>query len=87
MGIYVLNHPKQSMAAGFEGFGEGLAEKVLPKEKPETCCDTIAIDLPLYASERHRETGDHLGCVRGIAFALAIQAGVALFAFALWRIF
>lgn len=86
MGIYVLSHPKNPVAAGLKNF-HGDRSKSLLSRKTEEPGDTIAIDLPLYASECIRDDHDDLGCMRGIAFALAIQAAVALFAFILWRVF
>lgn len=87
MGIYVLSHPKNPVATGLESFNGGISAGARSRKAAEEAGDTIAIDLPLYASDYIREQNSDLGCMRGIAFALAIQAAVVLFAFILWHIF
>lgn len=58
----------------------------LVTEQPAASMERFTIELPRYASTEPEEKSDPLGCVRGIAIAVALQAAVVLAAFGLWKL-
>lgn len=53
---------------------------------PPATAERLPLELPHYASDEPREDRDPLGCVRGVAIALGLQAAVILLIFGLWKL-
>lgn len=90
MGIYVFANPKCATTADLKESSASSRGTAVPRNSFKDCRHIVSIDtidLPRYAAEDVQGRSHSLGCVRGIAFALAIQAAVALFALVLWRLF
>lgn len=58
----------------------------LVTEQPAAIMERFSLELPHYASSEPSEAHDPLGCLRGIAIALGLQAAVVLGALGMWKL-
>ena len=48
--------------------------------------EQLPFELPRYSADAHSEERDGLGCMRGVAMALVIQAFFAALVFGIWEL-